>query len=308
MTPSPVGRVLIIDDEQDIVAMYREILAEEGFESDAVRTHAEAVAALAQPNWAVVLLDQRLRGRDDPDSGLDLLHVIRQRAPYAKVIVVTGYADAVAVRRAFADGAWDYLQKGGPIDALLRVKVRNAMEPWRERALAALSREKREAEIRALWTAARTEKDANKKGAHLETLMLLLFRSIEGFAYADVNRQNELEEIDVIVQNASTDPFWQKEGNYLLVECKNWSKPVGSDELNLFQLKVDRRFGRSTLGFFVALQGYAKTVRMEEWTRRGGQSLVVLLDGDDLEALIDASDRNAKLKEFHLRAVVAQGK
>ncbi len=308
MTPNPVGRVLIIDDEQDIVATYQEILAEEGIESDAARTHGEAVTALARSDWAVVLLDQRLRGRDDPDSGLDLLQVIRQKAPYAKVIVVTGYADAAAVRRAFADGAWDYLQKGGPIEALLRVKVRNAMEPWRERALAALSRDAQETKIRELWTATRTEKDSNKKGALLETLMLMLFRSIAGFEYAAVNRQNELEEIDVIVQNASTDLFWQKEGGYLLVECKNWSKPVGTDELNLFQLKVERRFGRSTLGFFVALNGYAKTAKIEEWTRRGGQSLVVLLDGDDLDALINASDRNAKLKEFHLREVVAERK
>lgn len=302
---NPVGRVLVIDDEQDIITTYREMLAEEGLECEAARTHDEALVALRQSAWAVVLLDQRLRGHADRDSGLDLLQVIRREAPYAKVIVVTGYADNDAVRRAFADGAWDYLQKGPALDALLRVKVRNAMEIWRERALAALSHKQRETEIRDTWKAARSEKDANKKGALLETLLLMLFRSVPGFEYAAANRENELEEIDVIVQNGSVDPVWQKEGTYLLVECKNWSSPVGVDQLNLFQLKVERRFGRATLGFFVALGGFASTVKIEEWTRRAGESLVVLLDSDDLDALIEASDRNAKLKEFHLRAVVA---
>lgn len=299
------GHVLIVDDEQDIVDTYRELLAEEGVASETARTRDEAIAAIQRPGVAVVLLDQRLRGRDDTNSGLDLLRVIQRDAPLAKVIVVTGFADPESVRRAFADGAWDYLQKGTLVDVLLRVKVRNAMEVWRERSLGALTRAQREAEIVEAWKGARVEADANKKGELLERLMVLLFRSIEGFERAAVNRQNALEEIDVVVQNSSTDPFWQKEGSYLLAECKNWTSPVGVPELKLFRLKIEDRYGRSALGFFIAPGGYASTVKVETWTRRAGQSLVVLLDGADLDALVNASDRNAKLKEFHARAVVA---
>ena len=141
---NPNGSVLIIDDEQDIIDTYREILAEEGFTSEFARTREEAEAAIKKPGWAAVLLDQRLRGRADTNSGLDLLKVIRRDAPYAKVVVVTGYADHDSVKRAFAEGAWDYLQKGPVVDPLLRVKARNAMEIWRERVIAAQTREARE--------------------------------------------------------------------------------------------------------------------------------------------------------------------
>lgn len=299
------GHVLIVDDEQDIIDTYREILAEEGFASEAAKTRAEAVDAFKRPGLAAVLLDQRLRGRDDTSSGLDLLHVAQSNAPQAKVIVVTGYADRDSARRAFAEGAWDYLQKDALLDVFLRVKVRNAMELWRERALAALTREKREQEVADTWKAAEAEGDPNRKGRLLEQLLVLLLRSVPGFEWAQPNAQNSLEEIDVLVQNGSADPFWQKEGSYVLVECKNWSKPVGVPELKLFRQKIEDRYGRAALGFFIAMGGYADTAKVEEWTRRAGSSLVVLLDAGDLDALVKSEDRNAALKRLHARAVVA---
>lgn len=302
---SPAGYVLIVDDEIDIIDTYREVLAEDGVVCESARTAEEASAALAKPGVAVVVLDQRLRGRDDGNSGLDLLRVARSKAPHAKVIVVTGYADADAARRAFADGAWDYLQKGAAVTEILRVKVRNAMEVWSERTLAALSREAREKELADTWHRVRTEADRHRKGALLETLLKLLFRSIPGFENATTNRQNELEEIDVVVQNNSADPLWQKEGSYLLVECKHWSEAVGVDQLVVFQDKVERRFGRASLGFFVAMGGYTATAKAHEWSRRTEKSLVVLLTADDIDSLVKAADRNARLKELHLRAIVA---
>lgn len=132
-------------------------------------------------------------------------------------------------------------------------------------------------------------------------------RAVPGFEHAQVNRENELEEIDVLVQNRSSDPFWQREGGYVLVECKHWSKPVGAPELKAFRDKIEDRYGRASLGFFVALGGYASTTRLEELTRRGGRSLVVLLDAADLQRLVQGRDRDALLKEFHARAVMARG-
>ena len=300
------GRVLIIDDEQDMIDTYRELLAEEGYASEAAKTAPLALEAMrGASDWAVVLLDQRLRGPTDSKSGLDLLDKVRIHAPFAKVIVVTGFADPISVQRAFERGAWDYLQKDSVIGSMLRVKVRNAMELWCERALGALTQEKREAEIVATWKSAQTETNSQAKGKLLETLMLLVFRSVPGFEQTAVNAQNDLEEIDLVVQNSSADPFWQKEGTYLLVECKNWSTVVGVNELKLFRLKIEDRYGRASMGFFVAPGGYASTVKVEEWTRRSKESLVVLLDKNDVDSLVASSDRNATLKTFHARSVVA---
>lgn len=303
---SAEGHVLVVDDEQDTLDTFREMIAEEGFASEMAKTRAEAIEAFKRPGLAVVLLDQRLRGPDDSNSGLDLLSVAKRTAPHVKVIVVTGYPDRDAIRRAFAEGAWDYLRKDSFLDVFLRVKVRNAMEVWRERSLAALTSEKREQEITRTWSDAQTEADPHKKGKLLETLMLLIFRSIAGFEHAQVNQKNRLEEVDVVVQNASTDPFWQKEGSYVLVECKNWSSSVGVGGLKLFRNKIEDRYGRSALGFFIAVGGYTDTTKIEEWTRRSGNSLVVLLDRNDLSVLVASRDRNATLKQFHARAVTAR--
>ena len=174
------------------------------------------------------------------------------------------------------------------------------------KAFAALSTEKREQELARVWQAAKTEPNPQAKGELLETVMLLVFRTIPGFEHAQVHKRNDLEEIDVFVQNSSTDPFWQREGSYVLVECKNWSSSVGVPELKLFRQKIEDRFGRSALGFFIAMGGYAETTRIEEWTRRAGDTLVVLLTREDLDALVAVKDRSTKLKEFHARAVVAR--
>lgn len=88
-------------------------------------------------------------------------------------------------------------------------------------------------------------------------------------------------------------------------ECKNWKTPVGVPELKLFCQKIEDRYGRAALGFFIAPGGYAETVRQEEWSRRGRSSLAVLLDASDIGALIAATDRGEALKQFHARAVMA---
>lgn len=144
-----------------------------------------------------------------------------------EAIIATAYAEPASIARAFDLGVYDYLQKDQFFEALLRAKVRNAMEVWRERELAALSTEQREQELARVWQAAKTERDPHAKGELLETVMLLVFRTIPGFEHAQVHKRNDLEEIDVFVQNSSADPFWQREGSYVLVECKNWSSSVG---------------------------------------------------------------------------------
>jgi len=67
-----------------------------------------------------VLLDQKLQGPGGPDSGLDLIVDVGRLAPFAKTIVVTGYATPPAIERAFRSGVYDHLMKNGAFEALLR--------------------------------------------------------------------------------------------------------------------------------------------------------------------------------------------
>jgi CheY-like chemotaxis protein len=289
----PTGRVLIVDDDAAFLEAYRDELGSEGFDVRTATDRASALARLDEADWDVVLLDQKLQGVTGPDEGLTLLAEARVRAPAARSIIVTAYADPDAIKRAFAEGAYDYLDKDGRFfSVLLRSKVSNAIELVRERRLGALGDEARERHINETWAAARTEKDAHRKGRLLEELLVLILSTIE--------------EIDVVVRNESADPFWSKEGVYILVECKNWSKPVDRAEYDAFRRKLERRSKRCRLGFFVSLGGLTQGFRKAVAIDAKDDLLIVPMAEADLARLVEPGDRSAVLKDLHQKATVAR--
>jgi Restriction endonuclease len=138
----------------------------------------------------------------------------------------------------------------------------------------------------------------------LEELVLLIFKSIQGFEKTETRRRNKDEEIDLIIPNESKDPFWSHEhSSYFLGECKNWSKPVGPDEFDRFRAKMKRRHGRCRLGFFIAVGGFTDGFSRHVATLRESDDLVIPLGPDDLKRLVETPDRNALLKDLHKRSV-----
>jgi CheY-like chemotaxis protein len=300
----PLGNVLVVDDEQASFEMYRDILTPEGYKVEWAVDRASALSKLHGSTWDVVVLDQRLSGELGGDSGIDLIAEIVPTG--AKVIVATGYADPAMIDRAFRDGAYDYLEKVPTLPALLRIKVRNAAEAIRERRLAALSAEEREQEIRDLWTAVRAETDHNRKGKLLEDLMVLLFKTVHGFTHVETRRKSKDEEIDIFIRNESSEAFWVGEqSQYVIVECKNWSKPAGPSELVVFRDKIVNRGGRCRLGFFVAVGGFTEGFHTRSATFRKDDVLVVPVGPNDLDELVLSKDRNEVLKKLHARAVMS---
>jgi CheY-like chemotaxis protein len=299
------GKILIIDDDAAFRRMYEERLGEEGYIVETAVDRQAAIAKLDHAGWDAILIDQKLQGEGGPDTGLDLIVEAARRAPRAKTFLVTAYATRGAIARAFREGAYDYLQKDELFSALLSPKLRNAIEAVRAMHLAEMTPAETDAQIRAVWGSIEVEKDPNRKGKLLEDLMVWLFKTVPGFHQTTPNRQNEIEEIDLLIQNASTDAFWSKESPYLLVECKNWSNPVGVTELRSFLHKLERRFGRARLGFFVAVGGFKGTFKEALLAERRGDLMVVLIDRDALAELVLAPDRNAVLKRFHEQALMA---
>src|SRR5207244_12124431 len=122
---------------------------------------------------------------------------IRLRATAAKIILMSAYADAESVRRAFQEGVYDYLEKTQYFETILLVKVRNALEATRERRFAALANGKREETIKDLWQQVQTEKGRKRKGRLLEDLLLVMLKSIPGFEGAEANERSQDEEFDL---------------------------------------------------------------------------------------------------------------
>jgi PAS domain S-box-containing protein len=133
------GKVLVIDDDADTRANLRDVLELDELPVETAGTAAEALARHDWPDFAAVLLDRKL-----PDgSAEELLPRLRQLAPNAAVLIVTGYSDLQGAIAALRQGAADYILK--PIDpealraSLLRVADRRRLALAKARSEAAFA-------------------------------------------------------------------------------------------------------------------------------------------------------------------------
>jgi PAS domain S-box-containing protein len=145
MAVHPPLHVLLIDDDADTRANLRDIL---GLDDYCVETAGTAEEALSRDNWpsiSAILLDRKL-----PDSSAEeLLPRLKQLAPDAAILIVTGYADLEGAIAAIRQGAADYITK--PINPDL---IRNRLARIAEQKRLALAKERSEAAFRSLVEAA----------------------------------------------------------------------------------------------------------------------------------------------------------
>jgi DNA-binding NtrC family response regulator len=110
-------RVLLIDDEKDLVHTLVERLRLRGIEAEGVLNGDDALARLAEEEFDVVVQDLKMPGL----SGPELLDRIRKQRPGIPVIVITGYGATRDGEEAIREGAFDYLAKPFDIKTLIRV-------------------------------------------------------------------------------------------------------------------------------------------------------------------------------------------
>lgn len=294
------GKILVVDDEPQIVGLYRKWLEADGYDVSTASSVPEAKEALVSAAFDVVLLDQRLPGSAETDAGLDLITEAGLNG--GKVFIVTGHASGEAVEKAFVRGAYDYLTKErvDVMKAVLRQKVRRALDMVAAERAASRQPDERDALIRELWQKVSTEAHAQRKGRFLEQLLTETFRMIPGFT-VHPNERSVDEEFDLVIVNNAED--WRQESPYILVEAKNWSSAVGPEHYDRFFRKLQRRAGRANLGFFVATGGFTEGVRTSWESDRRDTQLVVLIDAASLDRLVSASDKNQVLHDLHREAV-----
>lgn len=106
-TNNETARVLVVDDEGAIRYSITKTLQRVGHQVDAAASTEEALQMIAQKEYAVVLTDIRMPGM----SGVELLARIKEKAPDAIVILLTGYASLDTAVESLRLGAHDYLIK-----------------------------------------------------------------------------------------------------------------------------------------------------------------------------------------------------
>lgn len=102
-----VVQVLIVDDDQMIAAMAARKLKKSGIGADIALSSQDAVAAMQQNLYRVVVCDLHL-----PDmSGDELIPKLKSISPLTQVIMMTGDANLMTVLRCLEAGALDFIQK-----------------------------------------------------------------------------------------------------------------------------------------------------------------------------------------------------
>jgi len=113
----PDARVLIVDDEPDLVELVALTLSRMGLQSAAAATLRDAQRLLLSETFELVLCDMRL-----PDgNGLDLLDWLQGRRPGVPCAVITAHGNVETAVRALKLGAFDFLSKPLDLGALRRL-------------------------------------------------------------------------------------------------------------------------------------------------------------------------------------------
>jgi DNA-binding NtrC family response regulator len=111
------ARILIVDDQPDVLDMMKEILDREGYETVAVGSGEEALQ-LTNESFDLLLADIVMPHM----GGLELIQEFRKVSPDTVPMLTTGHADARTAKEALELGVYDYIVK--PCD---RAKLCSAM-------------------------------------------------------------------------------------------------------------------------------------------------------------------------------------
>lgn len=106
MTHQP-ARILVVDDEADMVETCRRILARRGHDVVTASCAETAEELLAHGAYDLLIADVVMPGRD----GLELARRARARVPDLPVLIITAHATVESAMSATRDGAFDYIPK-----------------------------------------------------------------------------------------------------------------------------------------------------------------------------------------------------
>ena len=103
-----MGKVLIIDDENQLRGLLARIIGLEGYEVIQADSCKAGLKQVEQQNPDVIICDVRL-----PDgSGVDLITEMKRLGPLTEIILLTAHGNIPDGVQAIKNGAFDYITKG----------------------------------------------------------------------------------------------------------------------------------------------------------------------------------------------------
>ena len=123
-------RLLIVDDEEEILNMLRRNLELEGYDVTVTTKPQNAISLMKKELFNLVLTDIKMPGM----SGIELLKELKAINPLANIIMMTGYSSMSNVVDCLGSGAVDYFVKPfTDLDLITRAldQARDRLLRWR---------------------------------------------------------------------------------------------------------------------------------------------------------------------------------
>lgn len=117
---SALGRLLIVDDEVELMTALSETLTQHGYETQGFTSGAEALAALRAGSYDILLADLMMPGVD----GITLLRKCLEVDPQLIGIIMTGQGTVTTAVEAMQVGAFDYILKPFKRQTLIPILTR----------------------------------------------------------------------------------------------------------------------------------------------------------------------------------------
>jgi DNA-binding NtrC family response regulator len=128
MPEAPPHRILIADDQPDVLEALRLLLKSEGYQTEAVKSPAAVIKAVEARDYAVVLMDLNYaRDTTSGQEGLDLLQKLQTLDATLPVVVMTAWASVDVAVEAMRRGARDFVTKPWDNPRLLAI-VKNQID------------------------------------------------------------------------------------------------------------------------------------------------------------------------------------
>jgi DNA-binding NtrC family response regulator len=121
-------RILVADDQQDVIDALRLLLLDEGYDVAPARSPAEALDRLEASDFDLAIVDLNYtRDTTSGQEGFDLMERIRSLDPTLPVLVMTAWSSVAGAVEAMRRGARDYIEKPWDDEKLLAA-VRTQIE------------------------------------------------------------------------------------------------------------------------------------------------------------------------------------
>jgi len=107
--------ILICDDDEIICYLVKELLVEEGYNADIVYDGNEAISAIRQKNYDLLILDLNLK----TVSGEEVLKFVKDYDKSIEVIILSAESELKLAVKCVKEGAFDFIQKQYYTDELI---------------------------------------------------------------------------------------------------------------------------------------------------------------------------------------------